>query len=139
MCRGLPQERSAAGKLVGELVRIEIVAAVDDDVPHRCPFVVGAHQLQAHADAQAANAQNLMEKARGVKGGNKLTGALTRLHDDAKTQAMEAGEIHKRAVRSADACAALLANVTTRYADMYKAVIDSPETAPAELAYYQGN
>ncbi|MFF6931508.1 collagen-like domain-containing protein [Streptomyces californicus] len=95
-------------------------------------------QLQAHAEGQAQQAQNLLEQARGVKGGDKLASALSRLTEDAKKQAVEAGEIHKRAVRSADACAAVLANVSTRYGGMYQAVVDSPETVPAELAYYQG-
>ncbi|MFJ9988545.1 hypothetical protein ACIQUD_31810 [Streptomyces globisporus] len=95
-------------------------------------------QLQAHAEGQAQQAQNLLEQAKGVKGGDKLTSALSRLADDAKQQAVEAEEIHKRAARSADTCGAVLANVTTRYSDMYQAVVDSPETLPAELAYYQG-
>ncbi|WP_097964975.1 hypothetical protein [Streptomyces sp. or20] len=95
-------------------------------------------QLQAHAEGQAQQAQNLLEQAKGVKGGDKLATALSRLTEDAKKQAAEAGEIHKRAVRSADACAAVLANVSTRYGGMYQAVVDSPETIPAELAYYQG-
>lgn len=97
-----------------------------------------ARQLQAHADGQAQQAQSLMERAQGVKGGDKLTGTLARLHEDAKAQAAEAAEVHKRAVRSADACTAALANVATRYDGMYQAVVDSPETIPAELAYYQG-
>ncbi|MFW3477462.1 hypothetical protein [Streptomyces microflavus] len=95
-------------------------------------------QLQAHAEGQAQQAQNLLEQAKAVKGGDKLTTALSRLAEDAKKQAIEAEEIHKRAVRSADACGAVLANVTTRYSVMYQAVVDSPETVPAELAYYQG-
>ncbi|MFD4795994.1 hypothetical protein [Streptomyces anulatus] len=95
-------------------------------------------QLQAHAEGQAQQAQNLLEQAKGVKGGDKLATALSRLTEDAKKQATEAGEIHKRAVRSADACAAALTNVATRYGGMYQAVVDSPETLPAELAYYQG-
>ncbi|MGO1025542.1 hypothetical protein ACTOXX_33765 [Streptomyces rubiginosohelvolus] len=95
-------------------------------------------QLQAHAEGQAQQAQNLLEQAKAVKGGDKLTSALTRLTDDAQKQAAEAGEIHKRAARSADTCAATLANVSTRYSGMYQAVVDSPETIPAELAYYQG-
>ncbi|MFE3381307.1 hypothetical protein [Streptomyces anulatus] len=95
-------------------------------------------QLQAHAEGQAQQAQNLLEQAKGVKGGDKLTSALSRLTENAKKQATEAEEIHKRAVRSADACSAVLANVSTRYSGMYQAVVDSPETLPAELAYYQG-
>ncbi|MFJ2110596.1 hypothetical protein ACIOEX_01485 [Streptomyces sp. NPDC087850] len=95
-------------------------------------------RLEAHAISQAQKALDLLEKARGVKGGDTFLGKLTRLHEDAQRQAAEAAEIHKRAVRAADACGALLANVATRYGDMYQAVVDSPETAPAELAYYQG-
>ncbi|WP_097865796.1 hypothetical protein [Streptomyces sp. rh34] len=95
-------------------------------------------QLQAHAEGQAQQAQNLLEQAKGVQGGDKLASALSRLTEDAKKQATEAEEIHKRAVRSADACAAVLANASTRYGGMYQAVVDSPETLPAELTYYQG-
>ncbi|MFF7631454.1 hypothetical protein [Streptomyces cyaneofuscatus] len=96
------------------------------------------HKLQIHAEGQAAAALNLLEHAKSVKGGRKLAQKLARLHDDAKTQAGEAAEIHKRAVRAADACKAVLANVATRYGGIYQAVVDSPETEPAELAYYQG-
>ncbi|WP_331764854.1 hypothetical protein [Streptomyces sp. NBC_01238] len=94
--------------------------------------------LQAHAEEQAKKATKLLEDAKAVKGGEKLTGALTRLEEAAKIQADKAKEIHKRAVRAAEACAVVLANAETRYGGMYKAVVDSDETAPAELHFYKG-
>ncbi|MFJ5294567.1 hypothetical protein [Streptomyces sp. NPDC088348] len=93
--------------------------------------------LKAHADDQAAKITKLLEQAKSVKGGEKLTGKLTKLEESAKTQAGKAEEIHKRAIRAADACRTVLANAETRYGGMYKAVVDSDETAPAELSFYQ--
>ncbi|MFB8122138.1 hypothetical protein ACFVG1_13200 [Streptomyces bacillaris] len=94
--------------------------------------------LQGHAETQAQAALNLLENTKTIKGGEKLSAALTRLHDNAKQQALEAAELHKRTVRAADHCQATLANVATRYGGLYQAVIDSPETVPAELTYYKG-
>src|SRR6185312_47582 len=54
----LPKEVRAAGKFVRESARVEIVATVDDDVSDRCPFVVGAHQLQSHQRAPGALTTN---------------------------------------------------------------------------------
>ncbi|MFE1767205.1 hypothetical protein ACFW81_23680 [Streptomyces angustmyceticus] len=93
--------------------------------------------LKAHAEAQASKATALMESARAVKGGTKLIAALVKTSDAAKAQAGQAEQIHKRAVRAADRCTAILANAQTRYGGMYKAVVDSDETSPAEMAFYQ--
>lgn len=93
--------------------------------------------FQAHAQDQAAKALVLMEQAKAVKGGDSLAGKLARFAENAKAQAAIAEHIHQRAVRSADACKATLSNVSTRYSGMYKAVVDSPETSPAEMAYYK--
>ncbi|PVC80630.1 hypothetical protein DBP19_36440 [Streptomyces sp. CS090A] len=95
-------------------------------------------KLEAHAQAQAQSAQNLSEDAKSVKGGEKLAATLARLYDNAKQQAAEAAELHKRTVRAADHCQATLANVAARYSGLYQAVVDSPETVPAELSYYKG-
>lgn len=95
--------------------------------------------LTAHADAQAAKATRLAEDARSVKGGDKLLSSLAKLEEAAKVQAARADEVHKRAVRAADACKAVLANVETRYGALYQAVVDSPETAPAETHFYLGD
>ncbi|MFD8469090.1 hypothetical protein ACFV10_28780 [Streptomyces cyaneofuscatus] len=94
-------------------------------------------KLEAHAEAQAQSAQNLLENAKSVKGGERLAATLARLYDSAKQQAVEAAELHKRTVRAADHCQATLANVAARYSGLYQAVVDSPETVPAELSYYK--
>ncbi|MFD6080675.1 hypothetical protein ACFWG5_34430 [Streptomyces hydrogenans] len=93
--------------------------------------------LAKHATDQAANLGRLLDAARGVKGGDKLLATLNRLHEDAKLQAAAATEAHKQAVRSIDSLGALLSNVATRYAGVYKAVVDSDETLPAEMAFYK--
>ncbi|MEU5742056.1 hypothetical protein ABZ784_29195 [Streptomyces tendae] len=93
--------------------------------------------LEQHAQEQAKQVTELLEQARAVQGGEKLVAALTKLADAAQAQETKAADIHRRAARSADACQALHANTETRYGGIYQAVIDSPETSPAELAYYR--
>lgn len=93
--------------------------------------------LKAHAEAQEQKATRILERAKGVKGGEKVVVAVTRFQESAKAQAGQAEESHKLAVRAAEACRAVLANVQTRYGGMYKAVVDSDETAPAELDFYK--
>lgn len=93
--------------------------------------------LEDHANEQAKQITQLLEQARGVKGGDKLVAALSTLADAAQVQATKAAEIHKRAVRSSEACKALHANTETRYGGIYKAVIDSPEAAPAVMNFYR--
>jgi hypothetical protein len=95
--------------------------------------------LAEHAVGQAQYATQLAEAAAGVVGGDKLVGALTRIQEAAAVQAAAASLINKRAVRAKDGCAAVLANVETRYGAMYQAVVDSPETAPAETSFYLGD
>ncbi|MGW7283958.1 hypothetical protein ACWGH4_00405 [Streptomyces sp. NPDC054847] len=95
--------------------------------------------LKAHADAQAAKALQLLELSRSVKGGAKLTTALAKAHEAARAQAGQAEEIYRRASRAAEACRALYANTQTRYGAMYQAVVDSPETTPAEMTFYLGD
>ena len=72
-----------------------------------------------------------------MKGGEKLVASLAKLADAAQVQATKAAEINKRAVRSQEACKTLTANTETRYGGIYKAVVDSPETSPAEMNYYR--
>lgn len=93
--------------------------------------------LKGHADEQARKVTKLLEDAKAVKGGEKLAGSLAKLQEAAAVQAGKAEDIHKRAVRAAEGCGVVLTNVETRYGGMYKAVVDSDETAPAEARFYQ--
>jgi hypothetical protein len=93
--------------------------------------------LEQHAQEQVREVAFYRELAMGVKGGEKLLGALARLEEAATVQASKAAFIHKRAVRGAEACRVLNANAETRYGGIYKAVVDSPETTPAEMRYYR--
>ncbi|MEU1668557.1 hypothetical protein ABZ547_34250 [Streptomyces sparsogenes] len=92
--------------------------------------------LEAAAEEEAKDCQRLAEQARAVEGGEKLAAKLTKLADAAKAQAGEAAELHKRAKRAAEMCRVVLTNIGTRYAPLYKAVVDSDETKPAELRFY---
>jgi len=95
--------------------------------------------LKAHADAQAQRAQTLADLTRRVKGGASLLPVLDRLAEAAQQQAAKAGEIHTRALRAAEKAKAVAANVQRRDGLIYQAVMDSPETEPAELDFYKGN
>ncbi|ROQ65285.1 hypothetical protein EDD95_8148 [Streptomyces sp. CEV 2-1] len=93
-------------------------------------------QLEAAAEDEAKDCQQFAEQAKAVEGGEKLAAKLTKLADAAKAQATEAAELHKRAKRAAEMCKVVLTNIGTRYAPLYKAVVDSDETKPAELRFY---
>ncbi|GAX57300.1 hypothetical protein [Streptomyces olivochromogenes] len=93
--------------------------------------------LEQHAQEQAKAVIKLLEQAKAVKGGDKLAGKLAKLSDDAMVQASKAAELHKRALRAVEACRALHANASERYEPIYQAVVNSPLTTPAELAYYR--
>ena len=92
--------------------------------------------LEAAAEDEAKGCQELADQAKAVEGGEKLAAKLTKLADQAKAQAAEAAELHKRAKRAAEMCKVVLTNIGTRYAPLYKAVVDSDETKPAELRFY---
>ncbi|MFF3019725.1 hypothetical protein [Streptomyces sp. NPDC057939] len=92
--------------------------------------------LEAAAEDEAKDCQQLADQAKAVAGGEKLAATLSKLADAAKAQATEAAELHKRAQRAAEMCKVVLTNIGTRYAPLYKAVVDSDETKPAELRFY---
>lgn len=93
--------------------------------------------LEHHAKEQLKKVTELLEQARGIEGGEKLVAALTRLGEAAQVQVDKAAEVHKRATRGQEACKTLSANTETRYGGIYQAVVDSPETSPAEMNYYR--
>lgn len=93
-------------------------------------------QLAGEAEDEAKDCQQLAEQAKSVEGGEKLGATLSKLAEAAQTQAVEAAELAQRARKAADMCKAVLANIQTRYAPLYKAVVDSDETKPAELRFY---
>lgn len=85
---------------------------------------------------EASAIATLLEQAKAVRGGEKVAAALTRLQEKSAAQAQEATTLKHQAARSADRTNGLLANVNTRYGGLYKAVVDSPETVPAERNFY---
>lgn len=96
-----------------------------------------ARTLQAHAAEQAREATQLLEQARGSKAGEKVLGSLLKTQEATTAQIRAAEDLYKRAIRGAEQSAAVLANVKTRYEPMYTAVVNSPETKPAEMSFYQ--
>ncbi|CAK7288661.1 hypothetical protein SGPA1_80125 [Streptomyces misionensis JCM 4497] len=94
--------------------------------------------LKEHAIAQAKRAAYLLEATKRVEGGSNLLAKLTKLAEEANNQLIQAEELYKRSIRGAEASKVLRGNVATRYGDMYRAVVNSPETTPAELSFYKG-
>ncbi|MEU1098814.1 hypothetical protein ABZ389_37135, partial [Streptomyces sp. NPDC005877] len=95
--------------------------------------------LAAEAEEQAQEVNRLLEQAKSdtTQAGENVIGKLARLADDAKAQGDKAADVHRRALRAAEACKTLLTNVRTRYEPVFRAVVDSPETRPAELSFYR--
>lgn len=116
---------------------VTFLARLEDKTTTMTKIAEATKGLEAEAEAQATEATQLLEGAKQAEGGEHLLGKLAKLAEAATVQAGKAGEVHKRALRAAEACKTLLANVTTRYQPIFKAVIDSPETRPAELAFYR--
>lgn len=95
-----------------------------------------AKVLEKHAHKQFNRAATLLEKARKISGGDALITDLTSLAESTAQQVIHAGELHRDAVRAAEATTSLLVNVQARYGEVYKAICNSPLTSPAELDFY---
>ncbi|MFB9558616.1 hypothetical protein ACFFTP_31105, partial [Streptomyces roseoviridis] len=93
--------------------------------------------LSQVAIERSDEADSLYLMAQRVEGGAKLIGRLARLKEAALEQRVKADSTYWQAVRSVDDASAVLANVATRYGGIYQAVVDSDETAPAELRFYK--
>lgn len=123
--------RGEVRNLVTFITRLETKAATKQQVAE------AAKNLHAQALEQAKEVTQLLEGAKQVKGGDKVVGHLTKLNDAANAQAGKAEEIHKRALRAADATRTVLSNARTRYEPIFIAVVNSPETRPAEMKFYE--
>lgn len=97
-----------------------------------------AKVYEAHAQQQTKKITHYLEQARSskVKGGEKVIAELAKLEEASKIQEAKAREVVKRAERSADACAAVSANLEVRYGDVYRVAANSAE-GPAEFNYYR--
>ncbi|MFD6911781.1 hypothetical protein, partial [Streptomyces virginiae] len=82
--------------------------------------------------------QELIERCQDpkIKGGKLLIGALQKLHEATSVQAREAEQMHVSAQRGIEALRTLSHNAEARHGGVYRAVVDSPETSPAERAFY---
>jgi len=85
----------------------------------------------------ASRAQRLSEDAKTVKGGDRIVALLGRLAERAQVLRGRAEDIEKNAQRGSEAVNTLAANAETRHGGIYRAVVDSPLTAPAEREFYQ--
>lgn len=97
----------------------------------------GSKVTRALAVEMSTRAQRLSEEAKAVKGGAALVGVLLRLAERAQALRNRAEEIERNAHRGAEAVTVLSANAETRHGGIYKAVVESPLTAPAEREFYQ--
>ncbi|MFD8954614.1 hypothetical protein ACFV0B_37810 [Streptomyces xanthophaeus] len=82
--------------------------------------------------------QELIERCQDpkIKGGRHLIAALQRLHEATAQQAREADLMDSNAQRGIEALRTLSHNAEARHGGVYRAVVDSPETSPAERAFY---
>lgn len=94
-------------------------------------------RIRDMAVEEATEAQKLAERTRSVKGGERLLPKLNRLAEQADNRAKKAEGIHKGDLQAVDRGKALLSNLKQRDGLIYQAVLDSPETEPAEMAFYQ--
>lgn len=95
-----------------------------------------AKVIRDKAAEEAAEAKTLAEKTRSVKGGERLLPKLNRLAEQADNRAKKAEGIHKGTLRAAERGKALLSNLKQRDGLIYQAVVNSPETEPAEMTFY---
>ena len=84
----------------------------------------------------ATRAQRLSEDAKAVKGGAGIVVLLSRLAERSQVLRTRAEGIEKNAQRGSEAVRTLAANAETRHGGIYRAVVDSPLTTPAERAFY---
>lgn len=94
---------------------------------------------QAVSANRAKEIQELVEACRNpkIKGGKNLIASLQRLHEATTAQAKEAEKLAGNAARGVEALRTLNHNAEVRHGGVYRAVVDSDETSPAERAFYQ--
>jgi hypothetical protein len=91
---------------------------------------------RVQAEELAARAQRLSEDAKSVEGGAKIVALLSRLSERSQVLRHRAEDIERSATRGSEAVNVLAANAETRHGGIYRAVVDSPLTAPAEREFY---
>lgn len=96
----------------------------------------GSKATRRQAVELASRAQRLAENAKGVHGGARIVALLSRLAEQSQVLRLKAEEIEKKAQRGSEAVTVLAANANTRHGGIYRAVVDSPLTTPAERDFY---
>lgn len=107
-----------------------------DKVPVMLRVAEASKDTRKAAEDLALRAQQLAERARGVDGGERLVRRLLRLAEETGGLKTKAGDIEKAATRGAEAVQVVVANAHTRHGGIYRAVVDSPLTKPAERDFY---
>ncbi|MFF8250045.1 hypothetical protein [Streptomyces griseus] len=99
----------------------------------------GCKQAQAVSANRVNEIQHLIEACRDpkIKAGKNLIASLQKLHEATTAQAKEAEKLAGNAVRAIEALRTLNQNTEVRHGGVYRAVVDSDETTPAERAFYQ--
>lgn len=88
------------------------------------------------AEDLALRAQRLAEQAKHVDGGARLVAKLNRLAEQAAILKTKTSDMEKAAVRGEEAVRVVVANAHTRHGGIYRAVVESPLTKPAERDFY---
>jgi hypothetical protein len=96
----------------------------------------GSKATRLQAVEMATRAQRLAENAKSVHGGARIVALLSRLAERSQVLRLRAEEIEKSAQRGSEAVRVLAANAETRHGGIYRAVVDSPLTTPAEREFY---
>ncbi|RPE27309.1 hypothetical protein [Kitasatospora cineracea] len=90
----------------------------------------------ADAEAQAKRAQDLLAAAKGIEGGEIVIRALSRLAEASQLLRTKALAVQRGAGRSSEQVRRTVLNADVRHGGIYRAVVDSPLTTPAERAFY---
>lgn len=99
-------------------------------------LVESSRSTVAEAEAQAKQAQDLLAAAKGVKGGETVVRALSRLAEASQGLRTKALAVQRGAGRSSEQVRRTVLNADVRHGGIYQAVVDSPLTAPAERSFY---
>lgn len=100
-------------------------------------LVESSRSTVADAEAQTKRAQDLLAAAKGVKGGEIVIRALSRLAETSQALRNKALAVQRGAGRSSEQVRRTVLNANVRHGGIYQAVADSPLTTPAERSFYR--
>ncbi|MFE4398727.1 hypothetical protein ACFRPV_33340 [Kitasatospora sp. NPDC056808] len=94
-------------------------------------------KIKAEAERLANDVLCLREAAKEIRAGARLVAVLDKLHESAKTTSAKAVDMHQSLTRGTEAIQALITNSDVRHGIIFRAVVDSDLTEPAEREFYR--